>query len=141
MSELSTRQAARLRRAVFRIRLLIGSVAAGTSAVAVTVGTMLATDSPLTDLEQLAAAGLAGFIAYQLWLVGWSALLRRDPGVLRVPGLVGEPDPRRRGEPPNPAPLAGAAGRRSNDGRSFRSRSADLGDDRLDRDAESRRSS
>jgi hypothetical protein len=32
MSELSARQAARLRRAVFRIRLLIGSVAAGTSA-------------------------------------------------------------------------------------------------------------
>jgi len=96
MSELSTRQAARLRRAVFRIRLLIGSVAAGTSAVAVTVGTMLATDSPLTDLEQLAAAGLAGFIAYQLWLVGWSALLRRYPGMLMILTLVGEPDPRRR---------------------------------------------
>lgn len=96
MGELSARQAARLRRAVFRIRLLIGSVAAGTSAVAVTVGIVLATDSPLTDSEQLAVAALAGLIAYQLWLVGWSALLRRYPGMRMILTLVGEPDPRRR---------------------------------------------
>jgi hypothetical protein len=96
MSELSARQAARLRRAVFRIRLLIGSAAAGTSAFAVTVGTVLATDSPLTDTEQLAVAALAGLIAYQLWLVGWSAVLRRYPGMLMILTLVGEPDPRRR---------------------------------------------
>jgi hypothetical protein len=96
MGDLSARQAARLRRAVFRIRLLIGSVAAGTSAFAVTVGTALATDSPLSDAEQLAVAALAGLMAYQFWLVGWSALLRRYPGLLLILNLVGESDPRRR---------------------------------------------
>lgn len=96
MSELSARQAARLRRAIFRIRLLIGSVSAGTSAIAVSIVAVLATDSPLTDSEQLALAGLAGVIAYQLWLIGWSALLRRYPGMLTILALVGEPDPRGR---------------------------------------------
>jgi len=96
MGELSARQTARLRRAVFRIRLLIGSAAAGTSAIAVTVGTALATDRPLSDAEQLAVAALAGLIAYQFWLAGWSALLRRYPGMRMILTLVGESDPRRR---------------------------------------------
>ena len=96
MSELSARQAAGLTRVVFRIRLIVGAVAAATSALAVSGMAVVATDSPLASSERLAFAGLAGLLAYQLWRVGWSALLRRYPGLVVVLELVDQLDPRRR---------------------------------------------
>ncbi|MCI0689045.1 MAG: hypothetical protein L0Y54_17705 [Sporichthyaceae bacterium] len=97
MSELSARQAAGLTRVVFRIRVMVGAVAAVTSALAVSAMAVVATDSPLASSERVAFAGLAGVLAYQLWLVGWSALLRRYPGLAMVLELVDQFDPRRRG--------------------------------------------
>jgi len=96
MSELSSRQAVRLRRAMFRIRLLIGSMAAGTSALAVSGVAVLAFDHRLAAPDRLVLAGLAGIMAYQLWRIGWATLLRRYPGLVMNLALMGEPDPRGR---------------------------------------------